>query len=184
MFLAIIVIVFSTLVLARPSRASKAQHFTRLGDIAASYDYVIIGGGTAGLTVADRLTEDGQCLFQTFSERSGLIDTIIADSVLVVEYGYFEDAVNPYEFNTKGVPSRITYNITSVGTKTVPLRIGCCVGGSSAVNSMAFMRGTSEDYDRWDSLGGSTKEWDWSHLLPYFKKVRDEELSGFENNAI
>jgi choline dehydrogenase-like flavoprotein len=101
-----------------------------------------------------------------------VVDTIVADTVLVVEYGYFEDVVDPYEFNTKGVSSRLTYNITSVGTKSVPLRIGCGVGGSSAVNSMAFMRGTSEDYDRWDILGHSTKKWDWDSLLPYFKKVR------------
>jgi NADPH-dependent 2,4-dienoyl-CoA reductase/sulfur reductase-like enzyme len=53
-------------VAARPYQASEAQHFTRLRDIADSYDYVIIGGGTAGLMVADRLAEDGQCVFCIF----------------------------------------------------------------------------------------------------------------------
>lgn len=66
MIFAIFWIAFAVFVSARPYRASEAQHFTRLGDIEDSYDYVIIGGGTASLTVADRLTEDGQCLFRIF----------------------------------------------------------------------------------------------------------------------
>lgn len=51
------------------------------------------------------------------------------------------------------------------------------VGGGSAINAQAFMRGTSEDYDRWAALGGedSNSEWDsewgWDGILPYFKKV-------------
>lgn len=53
---------------------------------------------------------------------------------------------------------------------------GCCVGGSSAVNSQIFMRGTSEDYDRWQTLGGPDSDWNWQGLLPYFKKVRVVKL--------
>lgn len=111
---------------------------------------------------------------------SGLIEVTVIATVLVVEYGYFADGVGPYEFNTKGIPASMRFNITSVGSKKVSLGIGCCVGGSSAVNAMAFMRGTSEDYDRWDSLGGSTTQWDWDHLLPYFRKVRECNFQGSE----
>jgi choline dehydrogenase len=70
MFLVIFVIAFAILAAAQPNGVLKALHFTRSKDIAASYDYVIIGGGTSGLTVADRLTEDGNCLSNAFS--SGL----------------------------------------------------------------------------------------------------------------
>lgn len=66
MFLAIVVITFAIFASARPNAASRAQHFTRLEDIEGSYDYVIIGGGTSGLTVADRLTEDGKSLYNDF----------------------------------------------------------------------------------------------------------------------
>jgi len=48
--------------LARPESVYGARHLTRSEQIEASYDYVIVGGGTAGLTVADRLTEDGKCM--------------------------------------------------------------------------------------------------------------------------
>ena len=42
----------------------KAQHLTRSSDLQSSYDYVVVGGGTSGLTVADRLTESGKCLWE------------------------------------------------------------------------------------------------------------------------
>ncbi len=64
------------------------------------------------------------------------------------------------------------YNITSVGTKKQYVGVGFVVGGGSAINSQVWMRGTSEDYDRWAALGGEDSTWDWEGLLPYFKKVR------------
>lgn len=93
--------------------------------------------------------------------------------MLVVEYGGLEPGVDPYDFNTSPhpVPDRMRYNITSVGTKQVQLLIGCAVGGSSAVNQMLFMRGPSDDYDRWESAGEHGTKWNWNTLLPYFKKV-------------
>ena len=48
---------------AYPSSVHKAQHFTRSSDLHSSYDYVVVGGGTSGLTVADRLTENGKCIW-------------------------------------------------------------------------------------------------------------------------
>jgi hypothetical protein len=53
---------FSFKAFARPESVYGAHHLTHSGQAQTSYDYVIIGGGTAGLTVADRLTEDGKCL--------------------------------------------------------------------------------------------------------------------------
>jgi hypothetical protein len=64
------------------------------------------------------------------------------------------------------------YNITSVGTKQQLVGIGCVVGGGSAINAQAFMRGTSEDYDRWAAVGSKGSTWNWDGMLPYFKKVK------------
>ncbi|KAH8588615.1 hypothetical protein B0O99DRAFT_638810 [Bisporella sp. PMI_857] len=143
---------------ALPSSIYAARHFTRAEDIEASYDYVIIGGGTAGLTVADRLTEDPKT------------------TVLVIEYGYFQPPIDPDFWIPGGwrpgaIPRSYFYNITAIGTKPISVLAGCAVGGSSAVNAMVFMRGTSEDYDRWATLGGKGSTWNWKGLLPYFKKA-------------
>ena len=116
-------------------------------------------------TVSERL----QSLSIAFSQLK------ILATVLVIEYGNFEPAINPDIYVPGGwqpgrVPRRYFYNITSVGTKMNSLGPGCVVGGSSAVNSMGFMRGTSDDYDRWGALGGGS-DWDWKGILPYFRKV-------------
>lgn len=49
--------------------------------------------------------------------------------------------------------------------------MGFCVGGSSAVNGMAVMRGTKTDYNIWAELGNENSTWGWDGMLPYFKKV-------------
>jgi len=60
----------ATLAFAHPT-VHEARHLTRAADIEASYDYIVIGGGTSGLTVADRLTEDGKCKQLSTSIKSG-----------------------------------------------------------------------------------------------------------------
>lgn len=115
---------------------------------------------------------------------SNIICSSPSDSVLVIEYGYFSDLPSlPYDPTNPidSSPDSLMYNITSVGTKKQHVGVGCVVGGSSAVNSQAFMRGTSEDYDRWGALGsGEDSEWTWEGILPYFKKVRVIRVPRFE----
>lgn len=68
------------------------------------------------------------------------------------------------------------YNMTSVpqtymNDRIVPFGMGFCVGGSSAINGMAVMRGTKADYDIWAELGDEDSTWDWEGMLPYYHKV-------------
>ncbi|PVH77666.1 GMC oxidoreductase [Cadophora sp. DSE1049] len=121
-----------------------------------SYDFIIVGAGIGGLTVADRLTEDPNT------------------SVLVVEYGPFdkgEDSVLvpgsyfpvPYFWpNIFSTPQRGLNN----STYFVPM--GRVVGGGSTINAMFFHRCPAVDYDSWEALGN--RGWGWKDLLPYFKK--------------
>ncbi|KAK8109690.1 hypothetical protein PG999_007827 [Apiospora kogelbergensis] len=136
---------------AAPSRV-KTQH-TELRD---EYDFVIAGGGTAGLTVADRLTE-------AFPD---------------IEYGDVE--VTPGFFDPPGSPppaTQMNYSVPvpTLNNRTADLLIGMTVGGSSAVNGQFFDRASRLDYDDWDYLAGEVSKdvntrWNWDSLLPYFKK--------------
>ncbi|KAK4183563.1 putative GMC oxidoreductase [Podospora australis] len=144
---------------ARDIRASKV--FLDARQVEKGYDYVIVGGGTAGLTVADRLTEDGKT------------------TVLVVEFGVLSDAssITTVAGGFSGMgDSRYMYDINSVPqinlrNRTTRVMAGKVVGGSSAVNAMMTVRGTAEDYDRWGSFFSSNSHWSWKGLLPYFQRA-------------
>ncbi|KAF1929959.1 GMC oxidoreductase [Didymella exigua CBS 183.55] len=121
-----------------------------------TYDYIVVGGGLTGLTVANRLSEDS------------------GRTVLVIENGYVSDDVStqvPSYANS--LNTGLMYDITSapnvnIGGQTKPVWVGKVVGGGSVVNGMAFDRASAADYDAWEQLGNNG--WGWNSLLPYFKK--------------
>src|SRR5690606_14273405 len=131
--------------------------------ILSSYDYIIVGGGTSGLVVANRLSEDPKV------------------TVLVIEAGrHLEPAPDsvlvPANVRLSSlVPSPdLIWDITSEPNagllgRTDTVVSAKVVGGGSVVNSMFFDKGAHSDYNSWETLGA--KGWSWSSLLPYFKKV-------------
>ncbi|KAK2808859.1 hypothetical protein FQN50_004335 [Emmonsiellopsis sp. PD_5] len=126
------------------------------------YDFVVVGGGTAGLTIADRLSE-------AFPDRN----------VLVIEYGVVEEGSGITE-PPDGPPgaSRITYEtapIEGLNNRSGSFSIGMTVGGSSAINGQFFDRGSKYDYEEWRAIGSpefddSEDKWDWDGIFPWFKK--------------
>ncbi|SPN99109.1 related to alcohol oxidase [Cephalotrichum gorgonifer] len=144
-----------------PRGVHKARVLKEPADLADSYDYVIVGGGTAGLTIADRLTEDE--------------DT----TVLVIEYGLLSDSESIKTvrggFGGFGAPGALfpTRSVPQVnlGNRVIDVLAGKVVGGSSAVNAMMTIRGAKGDYDRWGQFFREDSEWSWEGILPYFKKA-------------
>ncbi|KAK6000419.1 hypothetical protein QM012_003665 [Aureobasidium pullulans] len=119
------------------------------------YDYIIVGGGTSGLVVANRLTENPHT------------------TVLVIERGYIDGQDNGTTVPGLSVPNKYLNKDTSVpqpglNNRTAPLYTGDVVGGGTVVNGMFFARGARADYDAWEQLGNPG--WGWDGLLPYFKK--------------
>ncbi|KAK1623077.1 GMC oxidoreductase [Colletotrichum phormii] len=144
--------------LARPSSPSvylKRQNDTNL---LPSYDYIVVGAGASGLTVANRLSEDP------------------AVTVLVIEAGDLdagEDFVKIPGLAGGAVGTKYDWNTTyaandALGGRSVSIPQGRVVGGSTKLNRMVFDRGSKSDYDRWEALGATG--WNWDALLPYFKK--------------
>lgn len=137
-----------------------------------TFDYVIVGGGLTGLTVANRLSEDSsrQCL--PFSITNYLL-TVRLGTVLVIENGYkVDDVTTQVPTFANSLNTELMYNIPSAPDANTggshPVWVGNVVGGGSMVNGMAFDRASAADYNAWEQLGNLG--WNWNSLLYYFQK--------------
>ena len=128
------------------------------------FDYVIVGGGSAGCVLAARLSEDPNtsvCLIESGGENAGLLHT--------VPVGVLAHIPRPTSSNWgyKTVPQ------TGLNGRRGYQPRGKGLGGSSSINAMVYLRGQPQDYQRWVDAGASG--WDWDNLLPYFLKAENNE---------
>jgi choline dehydrogenase len=136
-----------------------------------TFDYIIIGAGTAGALVANRLSADTHC-------RVLLIEAGPRDNYhwIHIPVGYLSCIGNPrtdWLYNTE----------REAGLNGRALRYprGKTLGGSSSINGMIYMRGQSRDYDHWAQLTGDDA-WSWANVLPAFKKHEDHYLGAGGND--
>lgn len=126
-----------------------------------SFDYVIVGGGSAGCVMAARLSEDptvSVCLIE--AGGSGR-DIFIRAPALVAAMVSGRPKINNWAFRTIPQPGLN-------GRRGFQPR-GRALGGSSAINAMLYVRGHPADYDEWANLG--CDGWDWDSVLPFFRKA-------------
>jgi choline dehydrogenase len=130
-----------------------------------TFDYIVIGGGTAGALMANRLTRDTQ-------RRTLLIEAGRRDDYhwIHIPVGYLYCIGNP---RTDWLYS--TEPDAGLNGRTLRYPRGKTLGGSSSINGMIYMRGQARDYDRWAQLTGDDA-WRWNHVLPDFKKHEDHYL--------
>jgi choline dehydrogenase-like flavoprotein len=143
---------------ARQATITKNSGGTCVTD---TFDFVVVGGGSGGCTVAGRLSEDRNvsvALLDAGGRNDNWVVTTPFALVLMVAGN-----VNNWAFNTvpqKGLNGRIGYQPRGKG-----------LGGSSAINAMVYIRGHRADYDQWAALGNSG--WSFADVLPYFKRAED-----------
>jgi choline dehydrogenase len=131
--------------------------------VSETFDYVIVGAGTAGCVAASRLAESGATVL--LLEAGGSDRTIWIQ--LPIGYGrtFFDKRINwMYE----------TEPVVGLGGRPSYWPRGKVIGGSGSINAMVHVRGQPHDFDDWRALGNV--DWGWDDVLPYFIKAEDHDL--------
>jgi choline dehydrogenase len=131
-----------------------------------SFEYVIVGAGSAGCVLADRLSADGRntvCVLEYGgSDRSILIQMPAALSMPMRSARY------NWGYHTEPEPG--------LGGRSLHCPRGKVIGGSSSINGLVYVRGNPRDFDRWEEEGAAG--WGYRHVLPYFRRAESRRDGG------
>lgn len=128
------------------------------------YDYIILGAGSAGCVLANRLSESGE--YSVLLVEAGPMDNKLMIHIPAGVHSVYKDPSINWNYQSEAEPD--------LEQRQIELPRGKVVGGSSSINSMVYMRGHPRDYDRWqDQL--KLKDWSYAHCLPYFKSGETSE---------
>jgi choline dehydrogenase len=131
-----------------------------------AFDYVIVGGGSAGCVLADRLTEDGR------------------HTVLLLEYGGSDRSIFVQMPSALSIPMGMprydwryyTEPEPGLGGRRLHTPRGKVLGGSSSINGLVYVRGNAQDFERWEAEGATG--WNYASVLPYFRRAETRAEGG------
>ena len=126
--------------------------------MAKEYDYIILGAGSAGCVLANRLSESGE--YRVLVLEAGPMDNKLMIHIPAGVSSVYKDPSINWNYESEDEPA--------LDARNIELPRGRVLGGSSSINAMVYMRGHPLDYDRWASEHG-LDDWDYAHCLPYFR---------------
>ncbi|HAU42390.1 MAG TPA: choline dehydrogenase [Gammaproteobacteria bacterium] len=130
----------------------------------SEYDYIIIGAGSAGCVLANRLTEGSQN--KVLILEAGPMDHKLMVHIPAGVYHAYKDPSINWNYTSEPEPE--------CDDRRIELPRGKVIGGSSSINSMVYMRGHPMDYDRWANDFG-LPDWSYERCLPYFKRCESSD---------
>ncbi|MCW5257523.1 GMC family oxidoreductase [Verminephrobacter aporrectodeae] len=129
------------------------------------FDFLVLGGGSAGCVVASRLSEEQDCSVAMF--EAGSRDRLRLTSIPSAQL--FTIGKPQYDWCYKSEPDPTRHGASELWPR------GRMLGGSSGINGMVFIRGCAADYDEWERLGNSG--WGWDSVLPLFKRIESSDIA-------
>lgn len=139
---------------------------------ADSYDYIVVGAGSAGCVLANRLTKSGKN--SVLLLEAGGRDS---NPWIHIPIGYGKTFTDPkvnWLFRSEPHPA--------TGNRAILQPRGKVLGGSSSINGMVYIRGQREDYDLWRQMGNTG--WSYDDVLPYFRKAEDQERGADDYHGV
>ena len=137
-----------------------------------SFDYIVVGAGSAGCVLANRLSASGR--HRVLVLEAGGEDRNIWIHVPIGYAKLFADARNNWLYSSEPEPE-------CAGRSIIQPR-GKVLGGSSSINGLLYIRGQAEDFDHWRQLGNAG--WSFTDVLPYFRRAEDQERGEDELHGV
>ncbi|KAJ5776540.1 uncharacterized protein N7511_001551 [Penicillium nucicola] len=128
------------------------------------YDFVIVGGGTSGLVVANRLSEMHNVTVAVIEAGESVLNNANVTNVMGYSLAFGTEIDYAYQ----------TANQTYAGGLKQTIRAGKAIGGTSTINGMSYTRAQDAQIDNWGKVGN--EGWSWNDLLPYYKKSEDFQI--------
>ena len=173
-YMSFVMLLPTVILIFRPDIVDRENRVTPIpvASIQHNYDFVVIGAGSAGAVIANRLSENGN--WSVLLLEGGRDEPV--ETEVPITYTNIQRTSIDWQFKTE--PSD-NYCL-AMNNHQCNWPRGKTLGGSSVLNAMMYIRGNKRDYDGWEEMGNPG--WNYESVLPYFKKSEDMRIPEYQDS--